>query len=258
MQSVATTRLPFLSIRRPCATQRTPTEVRPRSARDSTTSPGSIMKSIDVIGLVVDGEHCVAIVNIDTDLRGSCLRRAHTGIERTDRLNPPALQCPTHAGSNDDAFKAFEAELPSAASNCFRQPQHYVLDDTGRAGGPSDMLARTSAVLLAVLTLHCVRRRPFDRSDTPTRCPIPRRLRPRCGASAVESQPTARTSASVARASPLTARRPPTRTPTDATGLAYKFLPATPDVKVTVAGTGFYGPDPLPRSARGPAHSTQI
>ena len=71
MQSVATTRLPFLlsPSGRPCARvpRPTPTEVRPRSARDSTL-PDHEEHRRDC--LVVDGEHCVAIVNIPRTIFG--------------------------------------------------------------------------------------------------------------------------------------------------------------------------------------------
>jgi hypothetical protein len=47
-----------------------------------------IMKSVDVIRLVVDGEHCVAIINIDTVFGPIPLRRAYLRDVWRDRVDP--------------------------------------------------------------------------------------------------------------------------------------------------------------------------
>lgn len=53
--------------------------------------------------LIVDGEHCVAIVNIGHRLRRHSVCRAHSRRERTDRLHSRLLRSPPNAGRNDDS-----------------------------------------------------------------------------------------------------------------------------------------------------------
>ena len=135
---------------------------------------------------VVDGEHCVAIVNIDT-IFGVIPPSPSTFRYRTDRLSRSRGYCdprPMLAATTTPSKRAFEAELPSAASNCFRQPSTTCL--TIRQSWWTIRHARTDvsgpfghfdATLRAAAAIRPLRRRP--------RCRIPRRLRPRCGASAV-------------------------------------------------------------------------
>src|ERR1700726_1332534 len=69
-----------------------------------------IMKSIEVIRLVVDGEHCVAILNIDT-VFGVIPFAEHIHVANgQNRLHSRLLRPSSDAGRNEDSCRIYYRE----------------------------------------------------------------------------------------------------------------------------------------------------
>jgi hypothetical protein len=74
-----------------------------------------IMKSLDLIRLVVDGEHCVALVNIDT-VFGVIPFAEHIHVVNGQIVHPRLLRSPPHAHRDDSRVTSSPVFLTILAS----------------------------------------------------------------------------------------------------------------------------------------------